>query len=110
MIHIRTIKDFRQRTAPLLDYEFENVTITPDTLIGLFHIDRLNELKAFCKNNPDYHIISVIDACLYFNKVTPHATKFLLAQGDPNPDLVCFEGHEFREILQRYSDESKLRA
>ncbi len=110
MINIPTLYEFIQRTAPLVDFEFEDVDIVPDTITGGFESNRLTELESFCKKNPDYHIISIIDGCLYFNKVAPYATKYLLGEGDSNSELVCFEGQKFREILYKYPGKDRRRA
>ncbi len=107
MIHIPTLLEFMHRTVPLVDYEFEDVDIVPDTIIGDFRADRLPELQEFCRKNSDYHIISIIDACLYFNKVVGYAQDFLLAQGDCNPNLVCFEGHQSRKFFHKNSSDTK---
>ncbi len=99
MIIIPALKEFRKRTSVLLDYEFEDVSIVPDSLIGAFKAHRLEELKQFCKENPDYHIVSEVKYCLYFNKVIPHAQQFYLGKGDQNPDLACFENYKIAEVI-----------
>ncbi len=101
MIIIPTTLEFRRRTAVLVDYEFEEADIVPDSILGRFEHHRLDELIEFCEKNPDYHIISVINITLYFNKVLPNAQTYYLGQGDSNPDLVCFENHQ---LAQRNAD------
>ncbi len=98
MIHIPKVLEFWQRTAILVDYEFENVDIMPSSAFG-FDNHRLAELKQFCGRNPDFHIISLVNGCLYFNKVMKNATQYYLAQGDSNPDLVCFENYKMAEFI-----------
>ncbi len=110
MIIIPTLLEFRRRTSVLVDYEFEDVNIIPDSIIGVFNHHRLEELLKFCKENPDYHIISEVSYSLYFNKVLPQAEQFYLGQGDANPDLVCFEHYKCVEILERYSHKTRFRA
>ncbi len=68
MIHIPTLLEFWQRTAPLVDYEFEDVDIVPDTIIGDFNAYRLEDLPEFCLYNPDS--ISFI-----FSKTSSLSTK-----------------------------------
>ncbi len=97
MIIIPTLLEFRQRTAVLVDYEFEDADIIPDSIIGTFENHRFDELVEFCSRNPDYHIVSVLNVGLYFNKALPNAQEFYLAQGESNPDLVCFEHYELAE-------------
>ncbi len=94
MILIQTVREFRQRAAILFDYEFESVGLAPDTLYGAFDPHRIVELMEFCRKNPDYHIVSLLHAALYFNRVMPNATGFYLGQGDSDPRLACFERHE----------------
>ncbi len=107
MVIIPTLQEFLHRTVPLVDYEFEDADIVPDTITGDFRADRLAELQDFCRQNPEYHIISIIDACLYFNKIVCYAQDFHLAQGDSNPDLVCFENHRFRKFFHKNSSDTK---
>ena len=110
MIHIPTVREFWKRTAILVDYEFEDVDLIPSSVFG-FDRHRLDELVRFCAENPDYHIISLVNACLYFNKIMPNASTFYLGQGDSNPDLVCFENYEMGQMLDELnSKETKSSA
>ncbi len=99
MICIPTELEFWARTAILVDYEFEDVDLEPDSIAGIFDNHRLPELTEYCKNNPDYHIISIVKGCLLFNKVMPNATSYRLGQGDSNPDLVCFEAYRVGQVI-----------
>ncbi len=99
MVAIPTTLEFRRRTAVLVDYEFEEADIVPDSILGSFDNHRLNELIEFCSRNPEYHIISVVNIGLYFNKILPNAQYFYLGQGDSNPDLVCFEDYRLAEYI-----------
>ncbi len=98
MIHIPTVMEFWERTAILIDYEFEDVDIVPSTLYG-FQPYRLEELIEFCAKNPDYHIISIVNGFLYFNKVMENASEYRLGQGDSNPDLVCLEKYRLPQFI-----------
>ncbi len=97
MIIVPTTLEFRRRVAVLVDYEFEEVDIIPDSMIGTFDNHRLDELQDFCAKNPDYHIVSNVNVGLYFNKALPDAQAFYLAEGDTNPDLVCFEDYKLAQ-------------
>ena len=105
MIHIPSTIEFLNRTAIILDFEFEDINLIPNSPAGMFDNHRLEELKRFCVQNPVYHIVSVVNAGLYFNKPIPDAQTFYLAEGDSNPDLVCFESYR----LARYIASLKTR-
>ncbi len=110
MIIIPTLLEFMQRTAVLVDYEFEDADIIPDSIIGTFDNHRLDELIEFCSENSDFHIISVLNVGLFFNKILPNAQEFYLGQGDANSDLVCFEDYELAEraVARRSGKTSSL--
>ena len=91
---IPTFKEFVRRTTFLFDYEFEDVSIEPDSVMGAFHNHRHDELIKFCKANPEHHVISVVKGCLWFNKPMKDATSFYLGIGDAEPSLVCFENYK----------------
>ncbi len=102
MIHVPTVMEFWERTAIYVDYEFGDVPLIPDSVCG-FNADRLKELVKFCKKNKDYHIVSLVKGCLYFNKVVEAASTFHLAEGDSNPDLVCFQDYKVAHVLEKHS-------
>jgi hypothetical protein len=64
-------------------------------------------IKKFCRDNPQYHIISSLYRGLepgrYVNKYLPEATALFLGLGDANPDLnslvVFSTKHEMLEKL-----------
>ena len=95
--HCRATKKYLDECK--VQYEFEDVDIVPDSITGVFDNHRLDELIEFCAKNPDYHIVSSVNVGLYFNKVVPHAQEFFLAEGDSNPDLVCFEDYKLAQYL-----------
>lgn len=57
---INTIDEFHRLTGPVMDLDFEFLDIVPSTRLGFFDRSRLSELVTFCKNNPEYHVISVL--------------------------------------------------
>ena len=77
--------EFKDRTKPIRD-AFD-LDIVPDIGLGFFFPDRLDELKQYCIDHPQYHIMSLLPLAMKANKVIPSALYYLLAEGDPDPDL-----------------------
>ncbi len=85
MKFIRDHIEFKARTKPVRD-DFD-LDIVPDIGLGLFFSYRLDELKQYCIDHPQYHIMSLLPLAITANKVVPSAQYFFLAEGDPDPDL-----------------------
>jgi hypothetical protein len=103
MKFIKDYFEFRKRTMPVRD-DF-NLDISPDLVLGLFFQNRLDELKQYCIQHPQYHIISVLPSAAKANKPLPMARFYLLAEGDPNPELwyvnpITFDQFVKLEILK----------
>ena len=85
-----SIPEFRLRTVPLSDTDFALLDIVPDDRIGFFNSNRLSELTTFCRNNPEYHIISYLKHNrVRVNAVVSTAHFYRLGQGDKDPELMC---------------------
>jgi hypothetical protein len=82
---IRDYIEFRKRTRPVRD-GFD-LNIVPDFESGIFLANRLDELKLYCNNHPQYHIMSVLKSAVEVNAPVLAAHFYLLAEGDVNPDL-----------------------
>lgn len=86
---IHNYSEFKRLTAPLMDLDFALLDITPDFRLGMFGPKRLPELVTFCKNNPEYHIISSLrHVSVDVNAVVEPAAFYMLGQGDQDPELM----------------------
>ncbi len=82
-------REFRLRAGLLMDLDFALLGITPTTQLGFFSRNRLAELLAYCRNNPEYHIVSFLqDAPFKVNAVVEDAAFYMLGQGDSDPELM----------------------
>ena len=68
--------------------ELEEIGIEPPDAVGSFRRSRVEELIAFCKENPTYHIVTRINSYLTVNRFVDGDYIFKLANGDNNPNLV----------------------
>jgi hypothetical protein len=84
---IRDYIEFRKRTKPIRD-SFD-LDIVPDFELGIFFSDRFDELKHYCINNPQYHILSVLRSGVEVNAPVATAQFYLLAEGEVDPEL-CY--------------------
>jgi hypothetical protein len=72
-----------------MDLDFALLDITPTTQLGFFSRTRLAELLAFCRSNPEYHIVSFLKhAQIKVNAVVEDAAFYMLGQGDSDPELM----------------------
>lgn len=86
---IGNLKEFRRRTILVVDLDFEFINITPNSRLGIFNRERLSELVDFCKDNPEYHIISFLEnGGVEINDAVEAAALYMLGRGDKDPDLM----------------------
>ena len=88
---IRDFKEFYIRVKPLRFDQFDGLGIDPSREFGDFYVDRLDDLLKFCKNNPQYHIISNLSSGVSLNSPSLAAYSYELGQGDSDPDLIYIE-------------------
>ena len=80
---------FFRCTGLINDYrEIEWLGFNLQNFCGLFYPRHLPDLTAFCAENEEYHIISVMPGHVYQNRCLEGASCYFLANGDKNPDLV----------------------
>jgi len=80
---------FMRRTGVISDYdELFALGLFHDSILGGFYRDNVDELRMFCSQHPEYHIVSVVNANCYLNRFAPGAVSFYLADGDTNKRLV----------------------
>ncbi len=46
------------------------------------------QLLTFCRENPEYHVVTSVDPGRWVNKYVPDCRCYKLANGDKNPNLV----------------------
>lgn len=87
-------RDFKQRVMLLdaVDQESLDLKILPETVAGLFNYDVLPNLLKICRENPELHIVSVVDHTVLVNRCVPGADYFFLAEGDNDPRLIFDPG------------------
>lgn len=88
---IRDFKEFYIRVKPLRFDLFNGLDIVPSREFGDFYIDRLGDLLAFCKNEPQYHVISNLASGISLNSPSLAAYSYELGQGDSDPELIYIE-------------------
>ena len=83
---------FAERTGELNDWhELLGLGLEPDTMSGGFFSWHADILLNFVQRDPAYHIITFVGPDRYVNRfVAGHNTVYFIADGDANPDLVCY--------------------
>jgi hypothetical protein len=83
---------FAERTGELNDWnELLRLGLEPDTVAGGFFSEKADVLLKFVRRDPAYHIITFVGPDRYVNKfVGGPKTLYLLADGDADPNLVCY--------------------
>jgi hypothetical protein len=89
---IAKFPDFFFRVGMMLDTRaFSDLPIKPKNLLCSFHPYNVQELIAFCINNPEYHIVSLIPGVSHVNGYCSKGFLFFLADGEKNPRLAHSE-------------------
>lgn len=103
---IKDLRQFKEITKPILDIEFSDVNIISDSITGMFNSYRLDELLTYCKENPQFHIMSFLKGGQYcfVNAPVLNASFYKLGTGDQDPELMYIEPMSY----ERYID-SKIR-
>jgi len=77
--------EFVKVTKPLSDHEdLKPFGIVSCGISGEFEVERVEEIKDFCRKNPQFHIISAVENA-YINRFIPNAFFYHLALGDSDP-------------------------
>ena len=56
--------------------------------LSIFSQHLVPQLLTFCRENPEYHVVTSISAGRWVNKYVPDCRCYKLAKGDKNPNLV----------------------
>ena len=69
-------------------YEIEWLGLTGHDFCGSFGRSCLPQLIQFCKDNPEYHIVSCDGPGRYINRLVAHQSFYMIGDGDKDPNLV----------------------
>ena len=85
---LETCHLFFRRVGKMRFDDFKDLAIKPDEPIGIFSRSRILELINFCRENPDYHVISVTKQGIFLNGYTSQAAYYCVGWGEVNPRLA----------------------
>ena len=82
---------FAERTGELNDWhELLCLGLEPDTVAGGFCNEKADILLDYVERDPAYHIITFLEDRYVNRFVAGPMTLYFLADGDANPNLVCY--------------------
>jgi hypothetical protein len=87
---IHDFGEFLERVGRVMFDDFDHLDIVPDSVVGIFGSNRTEELKEFCKKNPQYHIVTAIKFA-YYNTFIENSHVYFLGCNDPDPELIYTE-------------------
>lgn len=82
--------EFEEEVKMFEDYwRLRDMGLTSATsLNGIFTRSEADELRDFCGENPQFHIVSFCPKSFAFNRFHPDGYAFYLAEGNPDPNLL----------------------
>ena len=86
---IADINEFYTRVHTISnDEELRFLGFNVDSVVGTFHEEDLADLKQFCKDNPEFHIVTQTHPGRHVNRLIEKSDHYTLADGDANPNLI----------------------
>ena len=83
------ICEFYRRVGLVASYlDLEWLGLQPNLCSDFFWSEDLPHLQQFCRENPEYHIVSSSSPGRLENRYVPGAQTYSIANGDRNPNLV----------------------
>ena len=83
------IGPFYRRIGLLCTYpQLEWLGFYLDNSEGMFTLSQSRMLLEFCRDNPEYHVVTCTHPGRLENRYVPGKNVYLLAEGDKNPNLV----------------------
>ena len=83
------ICEFYERVGMVAPYTaLERLGLATNLCFSFYWAEDLPQLLDFCRDNPEYHIISSDTPGRLVNRYLPGAKTYSLAKGDRNPNLV----------------------
>lgn len=107
------LEEFNERAGILFPEDFVGLPIEPCFVAaGMFGEAGIPGLHAFIRKNSGYHIVSnTARGSVYVNRFVEHAGLWLLAWGDPDPELTCvITSHFWIEWAQELGRRSGAKA
>jgi len=99
MKRIEKLLEFQKHVGVLKCDDFDFLKIVPDSKCGFFDPPSSDRLIRFCETNPDFHIVTIAENNVYLNFYVPNKI-YLLANGDPDPELYHAERVSLEEYLE----------
>ena len=69
-------------------YDLEWLGFSGHDFAGSFNSCHLPQLLTFCDQNPDHHIVSVVEPGRYVNKFVKGSRSYKLADKDKDPSII----------------------
>jgi len=79
------------------DIKIKALGLEPCCITGDFCRAHVEPALEYCKNNPDFHIIS-FNRNGYFNRFVEGSSSYGIAEGDPNPHIVYLTPLEIHKL------------
>jgi hypothetical protein len=101
------ISAFYRRTGTILNpNELIWLGLKADDLTAIFDEDEVKILHEFCKDNSEYHIITITEPGRLENLYVPDKRVYYLAKGDKNPNLAVnpFVGPDAEVFMERVAN------
>jgi len=81
-------REFFDRVGMVTNYyELVGLGLDGHDFCGLFSKKILPELRTFCTDNPEYHLVSSAGVGRFVNSLREDADFYMIAKGDRNPAL-----------------------
>ncbi len=81
--------EFARAVKQISDYvRLCEMGFTTHSLTGSFFHADVPELLEFCRENPEFHITSMVDDGIIVNRYDPNGGVFKLAEGEKDPDYA----------------------
>lgn len=101
-------EEYYERVRPYAYLDFALVDIFPCFAMGSFSGERAEELLEFCRRNPSFHIVSIVDPCIAVNRYIAGANVYFLSEGESDPNLYFDIKDYFRRIKSLNSGETSV--
>ena len=100
--------EFDRRVGLMRIEDYHQIGIEPD-LTSMYQEWEMERVHEFVKTHPGYHIVSVFPG-LMLNRFVSHTDRWMLADGDPDPELVKVITRRFWQRLSEGIKASKPRS
>ena len=101
-------KEFVLRVGLLHIEDYVQMGIRPE-FTSMFQEWEMEGVHAFVKMHPEYHIVSVFPG-LMLNRFVSHTNRWMLADGDPDPELIKVITRRFWQKAKRDIEASQPRS